>query len=331
VEYPAFVTPDDIRAGSDTGEVYINGQGSEGAQPTASARACIDVEPVALPEMDFRYGGEPEALSEAENPSFQQFDMDTPTFDVSFLATATDQWTFGGMMGELWTTYADWAANTGGKLRATPKQRATLDGDTFIHATMEVDAVSSDRRYPQMLISDAEWPVQANLPTSHTVVVQTRGGVGGPTYGEIQFCDERDWDVNNQCPSYDLYVLRDGDTEFLAPQHEVNGLTGVDRTIVFDAYVSSERVYLFLNGSPHGCADLPAGRLPAGPATVTFGDVLYHSGVDLEEWYPFHVERMHVTTTRHFANLGFSSGVGAPTWDESRFPCVPADELPQAE
>jgi hypothetical protein len=68
--------------------------------------------------------------------------------------------------------------------------------------------------------------------------------------------------------------------------------------------------------------NLPAGKLPAGSGTVTFGDVLYHSTADLEPWQPFYMSRYHVATTRHFSNMGFGSNRDAPPWDDNRFPCV---------
>jgi hypothetical protein len=192
---------------------------------------------------------------------------------------------------------------------------------------MEVDTVSTQRRYPQLLIGDVKWPVQDNLEQGSTVIVQTFGGITQALDVQLEFCDHRTWDVNNQCPMYDLYKLKDGASEFLAPHVEINGLNGADRTVRFDAYVSTTRVYVYTNGIPFGCADLPEGKLQAGPGTVTFGDVLYHSGVDLEAWYPFHKEKMQTLTSRHFSNLAFSSGVAAPPWDETVMPCVPASSL----
>jgi hypothetical protein len=55
--------------------------------------------------------------------------------------------------------------------------------------------------------------------------------------------------------------------------------------------------------------------------------VLYHSGADLEAWYPFHLAKLHNVTSRHYSNLAFSSNVPAPIWDESRIPCVAASGL----
>jgi hypothetical protein len=325
VDYPAFMTLDQLRQSGASGEAYINGEGPA-STPHAIARSCVKVSPSALPKMDWRYEGQPETYSTEKQVTFQGWTLDSPTFDFELLSVATNEWGFGSMLGELWVTYGDWAADTNGKFRATPKTLATLSADKFVHATAAVDAVSSDRRYPQIWISDQKAPVQDNMMNGGTIVVQTRGGITSPIVAEIQFCDHRVWDVNNQCPLWELLRLNDG-TDFLSPREEINGIDGVDRTILFDVYASTSRVYLFTNGLPYGCVDLPAGKIAAGPATVTFGDVLYHSGVDLADWYPYHLTHMHSVTSRHFSNLGFSSNVSAPTWNEMRVPCVAAGKL----
>jgi hypothetical protein len=63
--------------------------------------------------------------------------------------------------------------------------------------------------------------------------------------------------------------------------------------------------------------------MPAGPVTVTFGDVLYHSGVDVPAPpYTFHQMYMSTETRRHLDAIGFKSGVAKPDWDETRLPCT---------
>lgn len=326
VNYPAFQTPDELRAASQSGEVFINGQG-EATAPKAIARACVKVKPEAAGEHDFRWDGSAETFGEPQEGGFQIWNMSSDNFDVQFHTVATDEWSVGTLFGELWVTYGDWAADTNGKLRITPKARATLAADSFVHASMTVDMVSTQRRYPQLMISDVEVPVQDKMGDGETVIVQTFGGITLPIELQIQFCDHKVWDVNNQCPLYDLYTLKGADGNFLAPRLEINGLAGVDRTVRFDAYVSTGRVYVYTNAVPYGCVDLPEGKLKAGPATITYGDSLYHSGVDLEAWYPFHKAKLQNVTSRHYSNLAFSSGVAAPDWDESVLPCVPASGL----
>lgn len=324
--YPAFRTLEEHATASPTGEVFVNGQG-DATTPKAISRACLKVTPEPAPGLDFFYDGAPEEYTAGKETGYQTYETESPTFNVQFTSVETDSWAFGSLFGELWATYSDKAADTNGKLRITPKQRATLAADKFVHATMEVDTVSSQRRYPQLFVSNAEWPVQDNLATSGTAIVQVFGGVTDPTEVQIQFCDHRTWDVNNQCPHYKLYTLKGPNGEFLAPSPEINGFQGTDRTVRFDVYASTSRIYVYTNTQPYGCAELPAGKLEAGNATVTFADVLYHSGVDLAAWYPFHTANMQIWTSRHFSNLGFSSNVAQPTWDESRLPCAPASDL----
>lgn len=336
VDYPAFKTLEEMRATSPSGEAFVSGQGDPSAQPHAIARACLKLPPSAAPKMDWSYAGsslDGEIGSIPGDPA--GITIDSADFDIEFHSQATDKWAIGSIFGEIWALHADWAADVGGKLRFTSKTTGTLAADTFLHATMEVDTISTSRRYPQILISDRPAPVQKTLDQGSTVIVQTFGGEAGPTEVQIEFCDHRTWEVNDQCPGWDLYKLDDGNGgQFLSPRVEINGLQGIDRTVQFDVYVSTARVYVYTNGLPYGCVDLPEGRLPAGSATVTYGDALYHSGVDLGDgdgayssWYPFHHEHMQVFTSRHYSNLGFSSHVPEPGWDANRIPCVPASKM----
>jgi hypothetical protein len=178
----------------------------------------------------------------------------------------------------------------------------------------------TDRRYPQLVIAD-----QGSPPSSF--LVQARGGVTTPVDLNAELCDAVAWDPGTQCPAWDLHQIG-GATPFLAPHLEINGRMGTDRTIRVDAYVSTNRVYVLVDGAPYGCGDLPAGSLLAGQATVTFADVLFVSSQDFSvPWYPFHSADMHDFTTRHFSNLGFASHVQAPPWDETLLPCAPATAL----
>src|SRR6201999_907274 len=100
----------------------------------------------------------------------------------------------------------------------------------------------------------------------------------------VEVCDHKFWDVNQQCSSFDLYHQLDPNdstkTIGLAPNDEVGEHAGMDRGTRFDAYASTKRIYVFLDDKPYGCADLPTAGVPSGSVTVTYGDVLYHSGVD---------------------------------------------------
>jgi hypothetical protein len=192
---------------------------------------------------------------------------------------------------------------------------------------MEVDAYSTARKYPQILVSDQDAPVQYQLPKGHTVIVQTRapqegGPVDFPVEYQLQICNLRTWDVNNQCPLYDLHDITDssGNVVHLVPNDEVGEHASVDHRIKFDAYLNTQRTYLFLDDKPYACANMPSSAMPTGPVSVTWGDVLYHSQIDKN--MKFHAAHLQLDTRRHFDNLGFSSGQPAPGWDESRLPCA---------
>lgn len=354
-----FLTIDEMRGASATTEVFINGQHgpawiwdgtklTNGMQPAAPAapplpkaiaRTFLQVKPNAHPKMDFFADFSPSATPEVftETPCgvaggncFATWRQQSTTFDQMFIDADSDPNTkmpisaAGPIMGELWETYADVAGDTNGKYRITANQMGNMDASTFLHATMEVDSYSTQRRYPQILISDQPAPVQYTLDQGHTLIVQPRSE-GGPDLDwpldyQLEICNLRTWDVNNQCPLYDFHHLGTDAAAKLAPNDEVGEHASVDHRVVWDVYASTKRVYLFLDRRPYACANLPAVGAPSGPVTVTWGDVLYHSAVD--HTYAFHTAHMQIETRRHFDNLGFSSGVPAPGWDESRLPCA---------
>ncbi len=324
-----FASLDRLRAGDPLGEVFVGGQHDAANRPRALARSFVQVSPAPLEPMDFSDDFAPDGgtilpMTPTGHPPFQSLRFDTPAYDVTAYSIDTPYFALGPLLGELWVTYGDWAADTNGKLRLTPKRKATLSAGSFLHVMEEVDIVSSNRRYPQILISDRDAPVQESLPAGSTLVLQTFGD--WPTRIDLEMCDHRTWDVNNQCPRF--YIDKLASDPFgkdpLPPHAEVGDKSGVDRRVRLDLYVSTARAYIFLDNEPWACANLPAsGGMPAGPVTVTFGDVLYHSGVDVPNPpYVFHSAHMRTETSRHFDALGFKSGVPAPAWDETRLPCA---------
>jgi hypothetical protein len=345
--------------------VFINGQHgpawiwdgtklTNGMQPTpppapplpkAVARSFVKVKPLPHagmdfhPDMDFFADFSPNSTPEtfvdtpcdtmADCSASQRTTSDTFdqmwTFIEPNATTMKPLGVFGQVNGELWVTFGDSGADTNGKFRLTAKQKATMSDGKFLHVTMEADAYSTGRRYPQILISDQEAPIQNRLDKGHTVIVQTRGEIGEtmdwPVDYQIEVCKLRAWDVNNQCPVYDLHHIPvAGGPDHLAPNDEMGEFASADQRVIFDVYASTKRLYLFSNGKPYACADMPDGSLPSGAVTVTWGDVLYHSGVD--HVYTFHANHLQIDTRRHFDNLGFTSDLAEPGWDETRLPCV---------
>jgi hypothetical protein len=329
IKYPPLMMLDDLRKASPSGEVFLNGQGDAKNLPRPIARSFVKVAPSPQPRLDWFAGfGPAEPLDKFEevpcgNPAgcWQQksFRSARARLDISYV----DWFSFGPVLGEFWIAYADFAADTPSKIRLTPTTKGVMAQKGFLHATMQVDSFTSGRRYPMFLISDQEAPLEATMAKGNTLTIQTFPD--WPSTYQLEVCDHRRWDVNDHCPHFDMYHLTKADDPStvtgLGAGPEVGEHVGVDRSTRWDVFVSTRRAYLLFDGEPWGCADLPAAGVPAGPVTVTFSDVLYHSGADIH-LFGFHKEHLQVFTRRHFDNIGFESGVAAPAWDESRFPCV---------
>jgi hypothetical protein len=337
VGHQAFLTIDQMRAADPQREVFINGQQDGTRRPRPVACAQVEVTP-GPPESGFEFhddfSTDPGPFEEVVIPGFKNKYYTSPRYNLSFISVDHPSLTFGTMLGELWVAYADWAADTNGKMRLTPNAKATLSADKFLHVTMEVDSVTSGRRYPQIFISDRPAPLSdgyyTNLQKGYAIVVETVGLEYWPGRLDIQFCDHRGWDVNFQCPHFptDWNVDLSAAKKPQPPTPIVGELGGVDRRVRWDVYASTKRVYTFLDGQPTGCGQLPASKVAPGPVTVTYADVLYHSGVDVPDPpYPFHNKHMKTETRRHFDELAFKSGVAAPPWNEKLFPC-PSNLLP---
>lgn len=323
-----FVTIDDVRAAAPHGEVFVNGQHDVDSAPKAVARSYVCAEPVP-PETGWDFlatfdeGIGP--LTEVDKVTFGGWDLylETDQLDVSFHSIEPEAWALGAVEGELWAAYADWASDTNGKVRITPKQKAELASQDFVHASMEVDLWATGRRYPQLWLSSHPAPVQDTMEAGVTLNLQTFGG--WPTSLQLQLCDHQKWDVNAQCPVF-AYEKVSFDGAPWPPQPTVGEHAAVGRKGRLDLYVSTARAYVLLDGAPYGCADLPAGAFSPGAVSVTYGDVLYHSGVDEpvvgSDYYVFHRDHQLTETRRHFDDLAFASHVPAPPWDESRFPCT---------
>jgi hypothetical protein len=263
----------------------------------------------------------------------------SPTFDIAAYNIdgdgKTQVLTFGTALGQLWDAFDDTGSDVTGKVRFTARQMANVDPDPtkFLHATMSVDIVSTDRRYPQLILSDQPAPVQEGLanPANNTLLFQAIQGPGPRI--ELQaihgLVNGHPWDVNNQAPQHVLVSQDFGNNSqaVIAPDQAIDEHSGADRMTRFDVYVSSQRAYFFLDGAPAGCTQYPAGFALSGPVTFTVGDVLYHEGAADEmvcayqQPFPFLHNHQCTETKRHFDDLGFKSAVAAPGWDESIFPC----------
>jgi hypothetical protein len=342
-DYPEWITLAAAHAASATGEVFINGQG-DGTSPKPIARAFVSVTPTPVSGLDWFEGFDKPLASFVDNPEcgepthncWQEFRQASSELDTLFLSVETTRHAFSEQLGELWTALADVGADVPGKFHMTVKKPAQMNDDTFLYVTMETDTFTTGRRYPQILISDRMAPVYWGIPSGHTLVIQneTDNTSSWPNQFQIEVCNERIWDVNQQCPAFhDVHENLDPNDSSkvvgLAPALEVGEHSGLDRATTWEVYASTKRVYLFLDGKAHGCADLPSGGGPAaGPVSVTFGHVLYHSAVDsMVGLSDFVMKHGQTESHRHFDNLGFKSGVAAPDWNEQLFPCARADQM----
>jgi hypothetical protein len=273
----------------------------------------------------------------------------SPTLD--FGAYETDNpnnvavFTYGQFLGEFWDAFDDWSQDVTSTLRFTATQMATVGPDTFLHVTWTVNTVGTDRRYPQLIVTDQGSPIQDGFknPSSNFLLLQT---ILGPSMRlEIEafhgLFNGKPWAVNNQAPNHNIIDYDNWNTGMTGIPASATGQpippadppfehAGMDRMTKYDAYISSSLLYVFMDGAPAGCTQYPTnGFALDGPVTVTFGDVLYHEGAPDElvcaqpKPYAFLHEHQCTETKRHWDDLGFKSGVSAPAWNATTFPCVP--------
>jgi len=310
------ITLDEARLSS--GEVFINGQHDPSNRPRPVARAYVDVTPEAAPKMDFLAtfdaGAEWQPFTKwRDNNAFiyrnAEWAIDT--------SGCTDNFTFGPLLGQFVLGMADGGSSC--NVSVTPRKVATkLSPDKFLHVRMASDIPSTNRRYPQIMITDVplkddpapdagyidDIPLHSRLGNfpyevagkdmklgtaddqpaqgGRTIVVQPFGGYQET---QIEFCDTRGWGVSQQCSQANVYGYHAGNYNETWKQPwtaaPVQGdLAGYDRPVQWDVYSSTSRVYVFMDGKPSACAVLPEGRMPAGAVTVAYRAVLYHCGID---------------------------------------------------
>ena len=254
------------------------------------------------------------------------------------------------MLGQLVVGYADGGSSC--NMSMVPLDVSTeIQAGGFIHVRMSSEVPSTGRRYPQLMITTADVLNPGDVQPLDNVPLHARLGPmpfdeGAPPGNErsilvqpfagyhelqVQFCDQRGWGVSAQCPQANIYGNHAGnyDEEWEQPWLPVpvlGDVAGFDRPVQFDVYASTERVYVFMDDKPAGCAVLPAGRMPAGPVNVAFRGVLYHSGID-ESVVPEHSGHQYLRRyslshfDRHMDDFGIDKNVPAPAWDETRLPC----------
>jgi hypothetical protein len=142
----------------------------------------------------------------------------------------------------------------------------------------------------------------------------------------------RDSVVNVSPPMYDeavgapsWYRQRDGQGKLFAPMLDDQLFVG--QSTRFELFVRRDRVVLFVNGEQRLCNDFPAVALTMAEGALGFGQVLYHSAAEREEFSaPYWVrtgQRYYLTNTpfldaRTWDNVGYAEHAALPgTFDAS--------------
>lgn len=337
------VTLDEAR--SSTGEVFVNGQHDPTSRPRPIARSFVAVAPEPPPAMDF-YSSftdptELAGLEESTHPFARLYRNRRWAIDTAYCG---DDLTFGPVLGELFVGFSNC------NVSVVPRViQPRIEADRFLHVRMSVDVVSTRRRWPQILITNAPMVEVADVPEVSNVPVINR--LGPVTASElpglysslivqphashhelqVQFCDQRGWGVSTFCPRANLYGEHAGEVDPLwgepwAPVPVLGDLAAFDRPVQIDVYASTERVFVFLDERPAGCAVLPAGRMPSGDVTVAFVASLWEAHSDTEVTdtpggRAYERTRSVHHSDRRLDDLGIDVGVPIPAWDERTLPC----------
>jgi hypothetical protein len=343
------ITLDEARLAS--GEVFINGQHDESNRPKPIARAFVELTPEPDPEMDFFEGFDP-------GFEFEPFEIGTENNGVFIYRNGSWAADFSGcspnltlapLLGQLGLGFTDYGSSCNVSIMPLTIQ-PKLATDSFLHVRMASDIPSTGRRYPQILITTTDILHPGDKPTLWDVVLHSRLGplpaemaepgpeqsiivqpFGGNPELQVEFCDQRGWGVNSQCPQANLYgghanSYTETWEEDWTPVPVLGEIGGFDRPVQFDVFASTERVYVLVDGKPAGCAILPEGRMPAGDVTVAFRAVIYHSGIDEgvvpEDSGHQYLKRFSLThTDRKLDDFGIDLATSAPEWDEVALPC----------
>ena len=331
---------------AETGEVFINGQHDPGNRPRPIARSFVDVTPEERPAMDFE--------TTFDDPS-ELADLET-TEDDNAVVRRNDRWSvetsycgknfsFGTVLGQLFVGLPQCRFSMVPR-GITPR----IEPTRFLHVRMASDLPSTGRRFPQLLITTARSPQASEVATASELPIINRLGpvvssqLPGPessiivqTYysyhePQLQFCGQRGWGTTAFCPRANIYGYDAGEPETKwvgepwRPVPVVTDRVGFDRPVQLDVYASTERVYLFIDDLPVGCALLPVGQMPAGDVTVAFGAIVDEPDKDeiirQEPGRSFEREFSLLHSDRRMDDFGIDLGVAAPAWDEAVLPCA---------
>ena len=330
----------------DTGEVFVNGQHDPSSRPAPIARAFVEVAPRARPALDFEARfDDPDELADMtviEDSIARVYRNARWSLETSHCGEGLS---FGAVLGQLFLGVPRC------RLSLVPRAFTPHIARTrFLHVRMASDLPSTGRRFPQLLITTARSPDAAEVASvaqlpiherlgplapsqlpgaESSIVVQTHFSFHEP---QIQFCSRRGWGTTAFCPRANLYGFNAGEPDMhwtderWLPVPVVTDRVGFDRPVQLDVYASTERVYLFIDDQPIGCAQLPADEMPEGAVTVAFGAVVDEPEKDEvirgEPGRTYEREFSPLQSDRRMDDLGIAVGVAEPAWDESRLPCA---------
>jgi hypothetical protein len=348
-----IITLDEARlATGGNGEAFVNGQHETTNRPRAIARAFLEASPQEHPQMDwlqtFDPGGQWDPFTEIVSDNIGTRVYRNSQYSLELIGCIGEP-SFGPLLGQL-------AISGECNSYVVPRGiEPAVSPDHYLHVRMATEIPSTFRRYPQLLITTTPEADPATVPgtgfvsykvpiparlgpvpfemlppgTEKTIIIQP---FGVQPELQVQFCDQRGWGVSQQCPRANVYGYTAGVQETSAtppswlPVPVLGDISAFDRPVQFDVYASTERIYVFLDGRPGGCAVLPEGRMPAGRVNVLFGYVGYHIEIDppvvddtgtqqyWHRWSQTHLER-------RMDDLGVDLNAAKPAWDESILPC----------
>jgi hypothetical protein len=337
-------TLDTLRA-PETGEVYVNGQHDPESRPRPIARSFVEVAPE--PPAAFDFHARFDDPGEFEDMQLYQDSLATVYRNArwSIEASACEgNFSFGAVLGQLFLGM--------GRCRVSVVPRgfsAHISAERYLHVRMASDLPSTGRRYPQLLITSARSPEAdevesaADLPIHNRLGPLDRAALPGPDSSiiiqpyfsfhelQLQFCGRRGWGPTVRCPRANIYGYNAGESsmpwvgEPWLPVPVVTDRVGFDRPVWLDVYASTERVYVFLDGQPAGCAVLPPGQMPAGEVSVALRALLDEPEKDdvvrLEPGRVFERSYSQLHSDRRMDDLGIALDVPAPAWDDTLLPC----------
>ncbi|HMI89880.1 MAG TPA: hypothetical protein VK509_00890, partial [Polyangiales bacterium] len=338
-------TLDGLRS-PETGEVFVNGQHAESNRPAAIARSLVEVAPQQRPALDFEATfSDPDELAAMErHEDDNAIVFRNPRWSVE-TSHCGEGLSFGAVLGQLFLGLPRC------RISVVPRGFSPrISATSFLHVRMASDLPSTGRRYPQLLITTAQSREASEVTTALELPIHERLGpavasqLPGPessiivqthfSYHEaqIQFCGHRGWGTTAFCPRANLYGFNAGEPEMRwtgerwLPVPVVGDRVGFDRPVQLDVYASTERVYLFIDDQPTGCAILPAGEMPTGDVSVAFGAVIDEPEKDEiirgEPGRKFERELSLLHSDRRMDDFGIDLDVPAPAWDESVLPCA---------